>query len=198
VSVRSESERGTLGNQVSGMLATLPIACEDPATCLRRISGELQDLKSSGQAMGAQALTELAGFAPPNIMSQAARLFARQRFFNLVVTNVPGPQFALHLDGRELGDIFPMVPLAKNQALGVAILSYNGGMNFGLVGDFEALHDLDELADDFRAAVAEVAAAAGVGLKPPRRAAPKRFVRKPPVGRPGAPELSIISEPPRP
>ena len=84
-------------------------------------------------------------------MAQASRLMARQRMFNLVVTNVPGPQFPLYLMGHELRDLFPMVPLARNQALGVAIMSYNGKMNFGLVGDYDAMHDLDDLADDFHA-----------------------------------------------
>jgi hypothetical protein len=89
---------------------------------------------------------------------------ARQRMFNLVVTNVPGPQFPLYLLGHELRDFFPMVPLVRNQALGVAIMSYNGKMNFGLVGDYDAMHDLDDLADDFRESLAELAAAAGVSI----------------------------------
>ena len=82
-------------------------------------------------------------------MSQAARVMQRQRFFNLVVTNVPGPQFPLYLMGRELVDVFPMVPLAPGQAIGVAIMSYNGRINFGLVGDYDLMYDLDEVADDF-------------------------------------------------
>ena len=118
-------------------------------------------LKESGQAVGAQVLTQLTGFAPPTIMAQASRLMARQRMFNLVVTNVPGPQFPLYLMGHELRDLFPMVPLARNQALGVAIMSYNGKMNFGLVGDYDAMHDLDELADDFQDSLAELADTAG-------------------------------------
>ena len=77
-------------------------------------------------------LTELSGFAPPTIMAQAARLQARQRLFNLVVTNVPGPQFPLYVLGRELEAVYPMVPLAENTALGIAIMSYNGQLNFGL------------------------------------------------------------------
>ena len=81
-------------------------------------------------------------------MGQAARLCARQRFFNLVVTNVPGPQFQLYLLGRELRDAFPMVPLAQNQGLGVALMSYNGAINFGLVGDYDILFDLGEVAQD--------------------------------------------------
>jgi len=109
-------------------------------------------------------LTRLTGFAPPTIMAQASRLMARQRMFNLVVTNVPGPQVPLYLMGHELRDFFPMVPLVRNQALGVAIMSYNGQMNFGLVGDYDAMHDLDALADDFRESLAELADAAGVAI----------------------------------
>jgi diacylglycerol O-acyltransferase / wax synthase len=175
ISVRGEDERGDAGNRVSGMIVPLPVSCEDPAACLRRISGVTRQVKESGQAVGAAALTELAGFAPPNLLDQAARLTARQRFVNLVVTNVPGPQQPLALDGRELEDIFPVVPLAKNLALGVAIVSYHGGMNFGLNGDFDALPELDELAGDFEAALAELAQAAGIARPPepePQRAGP--------------------------
>jgi hypothetical protein len=89
---------------------------------------------------------------------------SRQRFFNLVVTNVPGPQFPLYLMGREMIETFPMVPLAKNQALGIALLSYNGHINFGLVGDFDLLWDLDELAVDLRESLVELAVAANVEL----------------------------------
>ena len=81
-------------------------------------------------------------------MAQASRLMGRQRMFNLVVTNVPGPQFSLYLMGRRAVDPFPMVPLAKNQGLGVAIMSYDGRMNFGLVGDYDVMYDLDDLAGD--------------------------------------------------
>jgi diacylglycerol O-acyltransferase / wax synthase len=120
-------------------------------------------------------LTELTGFAPPNIMSQASRVIARQRMFNLVVTNVPGPQFALYMMGRKLEGLFPMVPLAPNQALGIAIMSYNGTINFGLVGDYDLMSDLDELADDLQASLAELAEAAGVQLSAgPRRAGRRR------------------------
>jgi hypothetical protein len=90
---------------------------------------------------------------------------SRQRFFNLVVTNVPGPQFPLYLAGRRMVDPFPMVPLAKNQALGVALLSYDGHINFGLVGDFDLMWDLDELGRDVEESLAELAAAAGVELR---------------------------------
>jgi len=84
------------------------------------------------------------------------------------VTNVPGPQFPLYLMGREMLDVFPMVPLAPNQALGVAIMSYNGRLNFGLVGDYDAMYDIDDLAEDFEGSLAELAKTAGVRLSKPR------------------------------
>ena len=89
---------------------------------------------------------------------------SRQRFFNLVVTNVPGPQFPLYLAGHRMIETFPMVPLAKNQGLGVALMSYDGHINFGMVGDYDLLWDIDELADDVRESLAELADAAGVTL----------------------------------
>jgi WS/DGAT/MGAT family acyltransferase len=169
VSVRAEEARGALGNQVAAMMAPLPVGCADPRSRLERISESMSEIKSSGQAVGAQVLTELTGFAPPNIMSQASRVIARQRMFNLVVTNVPGPQFPLYMMGRELKDLFPMVPLAQNQGLGIAIMSYNGTINFGLVGDFDLLSDLDLLTEDLTASLAELADAAGVELSDSQR-----------------------------
>src|SRR3954467_7841861 len=170
VSVRSEEARGALGNQVAAMMATLPVGLEEPVERMECISDSMAHLKSGGQAVGAQALTDLAGFAPPNIMSQAARAVARQRMFILVVTNVPGPQFPLYMMGRRLEGLFPMVPLAPSQALGIAIMSYNGTINFGLVGDFDLLADLDDLAGDLHASLVELADVAGVELETQKRA----------------------------
>jgi diacylglycerol O-acyltransferase len=132
---------------------------------LRTIGGVMDQVKSSGQAIGAQALTELSGFAPANLISQAGRVAIRQRFINLVVTNIPGPQHRLMMGDSELLDIFPMVPLGSNLALGVAIVSYNGTLNFGLVGDFKVMHDLEELAEDLTEALRELASVAGVKIK---------------------------------
>ncbi len=167
VSVRSDEARGALGNQVAAMMAPLPVGCDDPEVRFDAISTAMRRIKESGQAVGAQVLTELTGFAPPNIMSQASRLVVRQRWFNLVVTNVPGPQFPLYLMGREMLEIFPMVPLVEGQALGVAIMSYNGKISFGLIGDYDVIADLDQLAKDFRSSLAELAEAAGVTLSAP-------------------------------
>jgi WS/DGAT/MGAT family acyltransferase len=174
VSVRGEDGRGALGNQVAAMMAPLPVGLQDPVSRIERISDAMAHLKSGGQAVGAQVLTELTGFAPPNIMSQASRVVARQRMFNLVVTNVPGPQFPLYLMGHRLEGLFPMVPLAPNQALGIAIMSYNGTINFGLVGDYDLMSDLDDLAEDLQAALAELAEAAGVELETPVPSARRR------------------------
>jgi diacylglycerol O-acyltransferase / wax synthase len=164
VSVRTDLERGALGNRVAAMMAPLPVWCQEPVARLDIVREELKGLKQGGQAVGAQVLTELTGFAPPTIMGQAGRVMSRQRFFNLVVTNVPGPQFPLYLLGRRMVETFPMVPLAKNQALGVALLSYDGRINFGLVGDYDLMWDLDEFASDVRDSLAELADAAGVDL----------------------------------
>lgn len=162
VSVRDESGGGATGNQVTGVMAPLPVWSREPVTCFELVQEAMSGIKDTGQALGAKALTELAGFAPPTIMSQAARLATRGRLFNLVVTNVPGPQHPLYLRGREIVDFFPMVPLAPGQALGVAVMSYNGRLGFGLSGDWDAVPDLDDLAEDLRAAIGELADAAGV------------------------------------
>lgn len=172
VSVRAEPERGALGNHVAAMMAPLPVYEEDPAQRLRIIRAAMAGLKESKQAVGAQVLTELTGFANPTILGQAARLQARQRFFNVVVTNVPGPQFPLYLLGREMVDLFPIAPLSKNQAVAIAVMSYNGLLNFGLLGDYDAMHDLEALASDLDAATGELARAAAVGRS--RTRAPRR------------------------
>jgi diacylglycerol O-acyltransferase / wax synthase len=167
VSVRSDDERGALGNRVAAMMAPLPVGEKDPRQRLAVIAAAMQGIKRSGQAVGAQVLTELSGFAPPTLMAQGSRLVSTERFFNLVVTNVPGPQFPLYLMGRELREINPMVPLAKGQALGIAIMSYNGRMNFGLLGDWDAMGDLDAFAADLEASLEELASAAGVPRSAP-------------------------------
>ena len=163
VSVRATEERGVLGNRISAMMAPLPVWCEDPLERLRLVSETMGDLKGSGQAVGAEILTRLTDFAPTTIASQAARLQPAQRFFNLVVTNVPGPQFPLYVLGRRMESIFPLVPLARRQALCIGIMSYDGQIDFGLVGDLDAMADLDSFGLDLEGAVREVVATA-----PPR------------------------------
>ncbi len=171
ISVRADIERGALGNRVSAMWVPLPVGLADPIETFTRISAATASLKESGQAVGASILTSLSGFAPPTIVHQATRLQAHQRLFNLVVTNVPGPQRPLYLLGRELRAIYPMVPLAQNTALGIAIMSYNGQLDVGLVSDYDALPDLEAVSDEHRAALEELSAVA-LGARP--SAAPLR------------------------
>jgi len=166
ISVRTADESGVLGNRVSTFMAPLPVGREDPVERLRLITEITADLKRSKQAVGASLLTELADFAPPTVVGQAARLQPQQRFFNLVVTNVPGPQFPLYLMGRRLADVFPMVPLARRQAICVGAMSYDGRINFGLIGDHDAVPDLELVANDLEASLAELAAAAGHPASP--------------------------------
>ena len=162
MSVRAEAEKGALGNRVTAMYAPLPVYAADPVERFQIVHEAMQGLKESGQAVGAELITQLAGFAPPTLLSQASRLQSAQRMFNVVVTNVPGPQFPLYILGRRLLRIYPQVPLVTNTALGIAIMSYDGTLNFGLLGDFDALPDLDDLAAALRDAIAEIAIAAGV------------------------------------
>src|SRR3954467_5984385 len=179
VSVRADTARGALGNQVATMWAPLPVGLTDPREVFDAVHTAMGDLKSSGQAVGAQTLTQLADFAPPTIMSQAARLQSRQRFFNLVVTNVPGPQMPLYILGREMKGLYPVVPLAARQALGIAIMSYNGRLGFGLLADYDALPDLEEIAQHLEEAIATLAREAGVP-----RSSGTAASRKPRSGKP--------------
>src|SRR4051794_40505977 len=174
VSVRVDAERGALGNRVAAMYAPLPVGLTDPADVFAAVHTEMGHLKASGQAVGARRLTEMADFAPTTIMSQAARLQARQRLFNLVVTNVPGPQVPLYLLGRPLSGLYPVVPLAQRQALGIAIMSYDGRLGFGLLGDYDAMADIEDLAGDLARAADALAVAAAGGKPRPGRTRAKR------------------------
>jgi diacylglycerol O-acyltransferase / wax synthase len=156
VSVRADQDKGALGNRVSTLWAPLPVHEEDPIKRFELVHESMKDLKSSGQAVGAQLLTSIGEFAPPTILAQASRLVARQRAFNLVVTNVPGPQFPLYSFGREMKEVYPVVPLSGNTTIGIALLSYNGTIGFGLLGDYDAAKDLGVLAEGIEKAIAEL------------------------------------------
>ena len=134
----------------------LPVGIEDPRRRHAEISRALDGLRASGRAVAAEVLVELDGFAPPTIISRAARLQAEQRAFNVAVTNVPGPQERRLLLGRELRSIYPILPLARNQAVSVALVSYAGRLCFGLLADYDALPDLDVLARALEDSLAEL------------------------------------------
>jgi diacylglycerol O-acyltransferase / wax synthase len=143
VSVRTEGEHNQLGNRIVVMRGPLPVYIADPLQRLRFVSHAMDGLKESKQALGAEAIAELENFAPPTILAQASRLNFSTRLFNLIVTNVPGPQFPLYVLGREMLAAYPVAFLPENHALAIAIMSYNGDMNFGLLGDYDALPDID-------------------------------------------------------
>jgi len=160
VSIRAQDERGTLGNRIAAMRGPLPVYIEDPVARLRTVKASMDGLKDSKQAVGAEVLASVQNFAPPTILAQASRINFSTRLFNLIVTNVPGPQFPLYLRGRELLDVFPVAFLPKDHALAIAIMSYNGQMNFGLLGDYDALPDIDVIADGIHASLEELLALA--------------------------------------
>ena len=160
VSIRAKDERGQLGNKLAVVRGALPVYIDDPVKRLAAVRKSMEGIKQSKQALGAEVISRFNDFAPPTLLAQAARINFSTRLFNVVVTNVPGPQIPLYVLGRELQDIFPVGFLPPNQALFVAIMSYNGSINFGLLADYDAIDDLDDLGDDLERATGELLAAA--------------------------------------
>jgi WS/DGAT/MGAT family acyltransferase len=156
VSVRTSDQRNTLGNRLTVMRGPLPIYIDDPVARLRFVRKSMDGLKESKQAVGAATLTAVNDLAPPTILAQASRLNFSTRLFNLLVTNIPGPQVPLYVLGRKLEDLFPVAFLPANHALAIAIMSYNGGIDFGLLGDYDALPDIDVIADGIANSLADL------------------------------------------
>jgi len=160
VSIRSEDERGNLGNRIALMRGPLPVYVADPVRRLRTISDEMAGLKRSKQALGAEVISRFNDFAPPTLLAQASRINFTTRLFNLIVTNVPGPQLPLYVLGRRLQEVFPVAFLPQNHALAVAIMSYNGKVGFGLLADYDSMEDVEAISDGINGALAELEAAA--------------------------------------
>jgi diacylglycerol O-acyltransferase / wax synthase len=148
------------------MRGPLPVYCRDPVECLDTVRESMSDLKDSKQALGAEVIAGLQDFAPPTLLAQASRLNFSTRLFNVIVTNVPGPQFPLYLLGREIEEIVPVAFLPENHALAIAIMSYNGRLDFGLLGDYDAMGDLDDLGLFIEDAVVELLEEARRRAKP--------------------------------
>ena len=144
VSVRSDDERGALGNRVSGIIAKLPIAESQPKRRLERVRAITKHLKDSKQALGAQVLTSVSEWTAPTLATLASRLAFENRTANMVVTNVPGPQIPLYLLGARMAETYPMVPLFSSQGLGIALFSYAGGLYWGFVCDWDQFPDLHD------------------------------------------------------
>jgi WS/DGAT/MGAT family acyltransferase len=181
VSIRSEDEKGSLGNRIAAMRGPLPVYAEEPVERLRIVRASMSHLKESKQALGAEVIAGLTGFAPPTLLAQASRLNFSTRLFNLIVTNVPGPQFPLYVLGREMESIVPIAFLPENHAMAVAIMSYNGKVHFGLLGDYDAMPDLEEFGRHLEDCLAELRKAAAKPTAKPsasgngaRKSAPRK------------------------
>jgi diacylglycerol O-acyltransferase len=147
VSVRAEDEHHQMGNRIVVMRGPLPVYMADPLQRLRFVKREMDGLKESKQALGAEVIAGAQNFAPPTILAQASRLAFSTRLFNLIVTNVPGPQFPLYVLGRRMLEAYPVAFLPQRHALAIAIMSYDGQMNFGLLGDLDAMYDIDRFGE---------------------------------------------------
>jgi diacylglycerol O-acyltransferase / wax synthase len=144
VSVRADEEHNKLGNRVTEMIAPLPVNVADPVARLDSVRATMAGLKESKQALGGEVLTAIAEWTVPNLLVQAVRMAERARPYNLVVTNIPGPQIPLYFLGCEMLTTYPVVPLFHSQAMVVGLFSYNGGLFWGLNADWEQVPDLHD------------------------------------------------------
>jgi WS/DGAT/MGAT family acyltransferase len=169
VSVRAEGDR-TQNNQVAAMIAELPVGIAEPVERLEAMRRHMTTLKASHEADASDALNSLARFTPPMLYALGLRSATAavrrvpQRNVNTVTTNVPGPQMPLYALGRELLEYLPFVPLSQGVRLGVAILSYNGGVRFGVTGDYDTVPEVEWFCQRIEAAVAELLASASGGV----------------------------------
>jgi WS/DGAT/MGAT family acyltransferase len=147
MNVRQASERFSLGNRISSLFVHLPVAADTTAERYAQVMSEAEDLKQGTQALGTATVISLAGLAPPALHATIARALYATRLFNVTVTNVPGPQTTLYALGARLREIIPLVPLAADHAVGVAIFSYDGNLVFGINAAADAVPDVDVLRD---------------------------------------------------
>jgi WS/DGAT/MGAT family acyltransferase len=168
VSVRSRAERGQMGNRVSSWIVQLPIDETDPRERIERIRAVTGELKESKQALGVDTIMKMAEYTPSMLMSLGSR--AASGPINMIVTNVPGPQFPLFMLGAELLSLFPVVPLLDGTGIGVALFSYNGKLCWGFNGDYEIVPDMRSFVSAIGASFRELARAAGVAVEAPRTA----------------------------
>jgi WS/DGAT/MGAT family acyltransferase len=161
VSLRTEAKKGALGNEIAIMNAPLPVGTADARERLARVREGMEHLKSSKQAEGAKVLTSLENALPPAILARASRIGFSSRLYNLLVTNVPGPQVPIYMLGRQLQELVPLAFLAPEHTLAIGIMSYHGHVTYGLVADADNVPDLERLALHLRESLAELVATAG-------------------------------------
>ena len=168
VSVRAEDEHGQGGNRIVVMRGPLPVYIADPVQRLRFVSQAMDGLKESKQALGAEVIAGAQNFAPPTILAQASRLNFSTRLFNLIVTNVPGPAVpAVRARARDARGLSRSPSCPKTMRWRSAIMSYNGQMNFGLLGDFDALPDIDAISENIAAELATLVSLARESVAAP-------------------------------
>jgi WS/DGAT/MGAT family acyltransferase len=146
------------GNVVSAFFVELPVGESSASMRLQQIAMDMRGLKDTGQALGAQTVIGMVGYAPTTMHALAARTVnaMSDRVFGLAVTNIPGPQYPLYADGARLESVVPIAPLAHRQAVAVAVASYDGHVAYGLIGDGDALPDIDVLSDGIEEAMADL------------------------------------------
>lgn len=159
--VRGDSERLALGNRVSSLFVALPVAEADALGRLRRVVAETGRLKRSGAAIGASAMIDLAALAPPVLHAAVARSLYATRLFNVTITNVPGPPARLYALGAAMREVYPLVPLAAEHAVGIAIVSYDGALVLGICADRDSTADLDVLVAGVEEGLAELRGVGG-------------------------------------
>jgi diacylglycerol O-acyltransferase len=162
VSLRTESEQAELGNHLSVGLVDLPVGLMDPVERLHEIRKRTVDFKSSPATFALPSLVDLGRWVPWRVYELAARLFSRQRLFNLIVSNIPGPREPLYLNGAKLVAYYPVMPLAETVGLSIAVTSVAGVMGFGIAADWDAIGDIDDLAEAFMASFADLRKVAAV------------------------------------
>jgi diacylglycerol O-acyltransferase len=185
MNVRVASEHLALGNRISSLYVDLPVAEADPVRRYRETVARSQSLKSAGQqAAGSTAVIEFTGLAPPVIHATIAQALYATRLFNVTITNVPGPKQTLYAIGATLREKHPLVPLAAENAVGVAALSYDGSVFFGVVADRDTVPDLEVLLSALGASVEELLSAARADGVAFTGGAPRaRRARRPPAPR---------------
>jgi diacylglycerol O-acyltransferase len=147
VSVRRRGEKGVYNNRVSAVFAGLPVGLSDPAERLERIRAEMDGVKQSKQAVAGDVLSSLSGFAPPLLLALGSRMVTLSPRLNMhtATTNVPGPQQPVQTLGRRMLESYPFVPVVGSIRIVVAIFSYDGGLYFGVTGDYDGAPDIDVL-----------------------------------------------------
>ncbi|HEX9516259.1 MAG TPA: wax ester/triacylglycerol synthase family O-acyltransferase [Streptosporangiaceae bacterium] len=158
ISIRCAEERGVITNRLSAVLANLPVAESDPIRRLQLVSDQMDQIKRTHQAAGAEMLTQVLGAAPPTILNLGARAAFQipQPLVQTVTTNVPGPQFPLYLLGRKMVQAHPYIPIGDNVKIAIAIFSYLGQLSFGITAESSAAPDLDILAKGIHRGLAEL------------------------------------------